>query len=148
MTALEALHAWPFAVWLRSSPYAYPVVETLHILALAVVFGTILMVDIGILRARAQLRDWLVSLLPWTLLAFCVAAMTGLLMFLARASDLISNRMFVLKIVLLCIAGANAAALHARGPVDAHSGVTRAQAVLSIVIWVAIVICGRWIAYV
>jgi hypothetical protein len=148
MTAMEALHQWPFAVWLRSSPFAYPVLETIHIVALATLFGTILVADIGILRKRTDVRAWLASLLPWTLTGFAFAAISGSLMFLARASDLIANRAFVLKIVLLCIVGMNAAMLHARGAVNPSSQLTRVQAILSIVLWIAIITCGRWIAYV
>jgi hypothetical protein len=145
---MEALHSWSFAVWLRSSAFAYPVLETVHIIALATVFGTILMVDWAILRRREQIGRWLATHLPWTLAGFVCAALSGSLMFLARASDLIANRAFVLKMVLLFLAGTNAAMLHARGAVNASSTLTRAQAILSIALWIAIITCGRWIAYV
>jgi hypothetical protein len=151
MTALEALHQWPFAVWLRASPYAYPTLETIHILGVACTFGSIVVLDSLILRARHDalaLKPWTRTLLPWTLFGFTLAAITGSLMFLARATDMISNTAFVLKIVLLCVVGANAGMLHARGAVDPTNGLTRAQALASIVIWMAIITCGRWIAYV
>mgnify|MGYP002148206731 CR=1 FL=1 len=46
------------------------------------------------------------------------------------------------------IPGTNAAILHSRGPLDSSSTATRLQAAFSLLIWIAIIICGRWIAYV
>ena len=77
-----------------------------------------------------------------------LAAMVGSLMFLARANDFISNGAFLIKMLLLFTAGTNAAILHSRGRLDSSSIATRVQALFSIVIWIAIIICGRWIAYV
>jgi hypothetical protein len=69
-------------------------------------------------------------------------------MFAMRASDLISNGAFLVKMLLLFAAGTNAAILHSRGPIDERSGATRIQAVLSVAIWVCVIAAGRWIAYV
>jgi hypothetical protein len=86
--------------------------------------------------------------LPWTLAGFLLAAASGLTMFATIVGDLIANPAFVLKMGLLFAAATNAAILHARGPIDAARGTTRLQAGLSILIWVAVIACGRWIAYV
>jgi hypothetical protein len=150
----QALHHWPFAVWLRTSAYAYPVLETLHIVAIATTFGTILVVDLRLLGIRMfGLANFAAnalskSLIPLTLMGFALAASTGSFMFIARASDLISNKPFIAKVMLISAAGLNAALLHSRGPLDASSGATRMQAGLSLVIWLAVIACGRWIAYV
>jgi hypothetical protein len=149
---LDALAQWPFAVWLRSASYTYPVLETTHIVAIATLFGTILIVDWNILRRRysevISIHDWMKQLLPWTLAAFCLAALSGSLMFLARAGDMISNPAFVVKMTLLMVVGVNAAMLHTRGRVDPTNNLTRIQAAFSIALWLAIIACGRWIAYV
>jgi hypothetical protein len=150
----QALHDWPFAVWLRTSPFAYPGLETLHIIALAIVFGSLWIVDMRLLGARwfgLQRIDCNVlakAVLPWTLLAFTLAAASGSLMFLARASDLIGNTAFLVKICLLFTAVTNAAILHSRGVLDDNNRWTNAQALLSLALWIAIIFCGRWIAYV
>ena len=47
--ALDALHQWAPIVWLRVSPYAYPTLETVHIVGIALVFGTLWVVDLAIL---------------------------------------------------------------------------------------------------
>ena len=49
---------------------------------------------------------------------------------------------------LIFAAGTNAAVLHARGAIDATTVITKVQALLSILIWLAVIACGRWIAYV
>ena len=149
-----ALHNWPFAVWLRSAPLVYPSLEALHIVAIAITFGSLWIVEMRLLGVRLLDLDKIdanvlaKATLPWTLLGFTFAAIIGSLMFLARASDLIGNTAFLVKILLLMTAGTNAAILHSRGPLDATSHATRGQALLSIALWTAIIFCGRCIAYV
>ncbi len=147
---LDALHQWAPIVWLRVHPYAYPTLETLHIVGLALVFGSLWVVDLAILGCLRGLdvRQLARRVLPWTLAGFLLAAASGLTMFATNVADLIDNPAFVLKMGLLFAAGTNAAVLHARGPIDAASGTTRLQAGLSILIWIAVIACGRWIAYV
>ena len=149
-----ALHNWPFAVWLRSAPLVYPTLEALHIIAIAITFGSLWIVDLRLMGVRLfalgsiDVRTLATATLPWTLIGFTLAAMVGSLMFLARASDLIGNGAFLLKMLLLFTAGTNAAILHSRGPLNPASLVTRGQALFSLLLWIAIIVCGRWIAYV
>jgi hypothetical protein len=149
-----ALHNWPFAVWLRSAPLVYPTLEALHIIAIAVTFGTLWIVDLRLLGVRLfglssiDVRTLAMAALPWTLLGFVLAATVGSLMFLARATDLINNGAFLTKMLLLFAAATNAAILHSRGPLNPESLATRLQAALSLLVWIAIIVCGRWIAYV
>ncbi len=141
-------------MWLRSAPLVYPTLEALHIIAIAVTFGTLWIVDLRLLGVRLfglssiDVRTLAMAALPWTILGFALAATVGSLMFLARATDLISNGAFLIKMLLLFAAATNAAILHSRGPLDSASFATRLQAALSLLIWIAIIMCGRWIAYV
>jgi hypothetical protein len=147
---LDALAHWSPIAALKANAYAYPALEVVHIVALATVFGTLLIVDLRILglMKALPLATTAKNLLPWTWLGFALAALTGLTMFATRAGDLVSNSAFLAKMILLMIAGTNAGILHSRGTIDETSGLTRAQAALSLVLWIAIVTCGRWIAYV
>ncbi|HOB03454.1 MAG TPA: hypothetical protein PKJ50_18015 [Casimicrobium huifangae] len=153
-TVIQALHDWPFAVWLRSAPVVYPALETAHIVAIAITFGSLWLVDLRLLGVRLaglaaiDTRTLAGAALPWTLIGFSFAATAGSLMFLARAGDFIGNRAFLIKILLLFVAATNAAILHSRGPLDADSSATRLQAGFSLLTWIAIIVCGRWIAYV
>ena len=153
-TLIHALHDWPFAVWLRSAPLVYPSLEAVHIIAIAITFGSLWIVDLRLLGVRLfgmttiDANVLAKATLPWTLLGFALAAMVGSLMFLARAGDFISNGAFLIKMLLLFVAGTNAAILHSRSPLDPASAATRVQALFSIMLWIGIIICGRWIAYV
>jgi hypothetical protein len=150
---MQALHNWPFAVWLRTSPVAYPALEVVHIMGFALLFGTLWLVDMRLLGVRAfglaqfEAGALAKAALPWTLLGFAVTLTAGSLMFISRASEFISNPAFVLKMSLLFAAGTNAALLHSRGALNPENGGTRVQAALSILLWLAVITCGRWIAY-
>ncbi len=147
---LDALNRWGPIVWLKTNAYAYPALETLHLIAIALVFGTMWIVDLRLLRVIRTIDARLLArtLLPWTIAGFTLALFTGSAMFVSRIGDFIANPAFILKMGLLCAAGANAGIMHARGTIDEASVITRFQAALSLVIWVAIICCGRWIAYV
>ena len=148
--ALAPLAAWWPVAALRADPLAYPLLEFAHLLGLAATTGTVLVVDLrllGLLR-RLDPGELARAVLPWTLAAFALAAASGSVMFAMRAGELVDNPAFVAKLALLFFAGLNAALLHARGMPDPASRATRLQAGLSIVAWMAVIFCGRWIAYV
>jgi hypothetical protein len=147
--AAEALQHWAPVAWLKASIYAYPALEMVHIVGIALVFGTIWLVDLRLLGFLRSLDIALLvrQVLPWTLCGFALAALSGLLMFSTSAAELIANRAFLMKVCLLLLAGTNAALLHARGPLRPAQALTRCQAVLSIALWLAVIACGRWIAY-
>ena len=152
ITPLQALDHWAPIIWLNTNVYAYPTLEVMHIVAIALVFGTIWIVDLRLLVRLSPLDKLDVhalakALLPWTIVGFLLAVATGLTMFVSRVGDLINNTAFIIKMCLLFAAGMNAAMLHARGRLDAENFLTRIQAALSIAIWLMVITCGRWIAY-
>ena len=150
INALEALNHWGPIVWLKTNPYAYPSLEIAHIIGIALVFGTLWIVDMRILGLMRSfdVNQLAKHVIPWTIAGFLLVAISGLTMFASRAGDLINNPAFVVKMCMIFAAGTNAAVLHARGAIDTTKIITKAQAVLSILIWVAVIACGRWIAYV
>ena len=81
------------------------------------------------------------------LCGFALVAASGLLMFATQPAELLSNRAFTLKMLLLMLAGCNAAWFHGRGSLTRLDGLARAQMLASTVVWLAVVVCGRWIAY-
>ena len=114
-TAIHALEGSGIGRVLRESLWAYPAAETVHIIGLATLFGSVLIVDLRLLglgRGISVSRlAW--HALPWTVGAFMLVMATGLLMFTAHASDLLDNRVFMLKMGLIGASGLNAALLHA-----------------------------------
>jgi hypothetical protein len=149
-TPLQAFNQWAPIVWLKTNPFAYPVLEVVHIMGFALVFGSIVIVDLRILGRLATIDaiELTKHVLPWTLSGFAVALLTGFIMFASRVSDFIANPAFIVKMCLLFAAGTNAAILHARGTLDVTSRLSKLQAALSIAIWLAVISAGRWIAYV
>lgn len=154
---LQALEQGGIGEAMRSSMWLYPIVETLHILGFILLVGAVLMFDLRVLglSKRVPVRMLAGHLLPWGAAALLLIVPAGLLMFASDASSMVGNRAFVIKMVLLMLAGTNAAAFHL-GPfrsVDAwDQGVpaplsARFHAGASLLLWIGIVTCGRLIAY-
>ena len=145
----------PLALALREHPWLYPIVETLHILGFAVLVGAVAMFDLRVLGFGRQLPVKALArhLLPWSAGSMLLVVPTGLLLFIADPVALLANRVFLLKLGLILVAGINALAFHA-GPyrhADAWTGhgppVAVLQAVLSLALWIAVITAGRLIAY-
>ena len=136
--------------WIATHPWLYPVLEALHIVGIALLLGSLVVFELRVWGRGASLpADPLARLaLPVTLAGAAVAGMSGLLMFASQPAELLANRAFTAKLALLALAGLNAAAFHARGGATRLDGVARVQTALSLGIWLAVIICGRWIAYV
>jgi hypothetical protein len=147
---LGGLHELPLAVFIRTSHYVYPLLEAVHITGIAMLLGTLLLVDLRILGAgRALPAPQLARYaLPWSIGGFAVLAASGSLMFLSRIGEFVANPVFVWKFGLITLAAVNAAALHLRGGVARRDAAAKAQALLSLGLWLAVVACGRMIAYV
>ena len=154
--ALEWLYEQPWAAALRESENAYPLIETVHVLSIAVIVGTVVAVDLRvlglILKAEPVTRVGR-ALLPATWYGFLIMLVTGVPLFAAQATQLYSNPAFRLKILLLGLAGINALLFHRTtyrtvGDWDyaAPPHRARAFAVTSIALWSAIIVSGRLIA--
>lgn len=136
--------------WISSNPYAYPALEVVHIIGIALLLGSLVLVELRVwgvgadlpLRALARLA------LPVTVAGFGLVAMSGLLLFAAHPNDMLANRAFLIKLGLVSLAGLNAAFFHARGSLAMNDGFARAQTALSLGLWLGAIICGRWIAYI
>jgi len=138
----------PFA-FIAGSAWVYPALETVHVFGVALLVGNLVALE---LRVWGRARDLpIVALarlsLTLAIIGFFCAAGSGLLMFASQPGDLIANRAFLVKMVLVACAGANAVAFHARDGLRRLDGWAKAQTALSLGTWIAVMICGRWIAY-
>ena len=135
---------------LAAHPWAYPALEAVHLLGIALLLGNLVLLELRLWgRAAALPLPALArAALPLVLAGFGLAAASGLLMFATQPQELLANRLFTLKMGLLLLAGTNAAAFHARGGLARADALARAQTVLSLGLWLAVMVCGRWIAYV
>ena len=136
--------------WIRGSLWAYPALEAVHIASIATLFGSLLVLELRLfgLGAALAVKPLARLALSVSVFGFGAAAVSGLLLFAADAADLLLNPAFRLKMLLLMLAGTNAAVFHAFGGLNAHGIQARLQAGLSLLIWLAIIVCGRMIAYV
>ena len=135
--------------WIAVNPVAYPVLEVVHIVGIALLVGNLVLFELRVWGAGAALPVSALARLALTisLAGFALAAASGSLMFASQPAELLANRAFTLKMGLLMLAGTNAALFHARGGVARLDRVARAQTALSLGLWLAVIICGRWIAY-
>ena len=134
---------------LLSHPWAYPALEIVHLAGISLLLGNLVLLELRVFGRAAELPVAPLARLSLSLAlaGFGVAAASGLTMFAAQPQELLANRAFVLKMLLLMAAGCNAAWFHLRGGLRRLDGAARAQMLLSTVIWLAVLACGRWIAY-
>ena len=136
--------------WIISHPLVYPLLEVVHIVGIALLIGNLALLELRIWGAGAALPVQALArlALALSLSGFALIAASGLLMFASQPQELLANRAFVIKLALVILAGCNAAWFHARGGLQKLDTAARAQTLLSLVLSLAVIICGRAIAYV
>lgn len=134
---------------LQSHPWAYPTLEALHIVGIALLLGNLVALEVRVFGRVLALPVVALARLSLGLAAcgFGLAAATGLLMFATQPAELLANRSFLWKMGLLAAAGCNAAWFHGRGSLSKLDVTARVQLLMSTALWLAVVFCGRWIAY-
>ena len=139
-----------FFAALTASVWAYPALEVAHIFGIALLVGNLVLLEIRVFGRGTTLDVRALATLSLAIagIGFSLAAASGLLMFATQAAELLTNRVFTLKMILLMLAGCNAAWFHGRASLDKLDALARWQMVLSTLIWLAVIACGRWIAYV
>jgi hypothetical protein len=157
MTPIGALEASALGQAMRQWLYLYPAVETLHILGIALLFGSIAVLDLRLLGLSRDISATKLArhTLPWTAGSFVLIVPSGLAMFIAHAMEFIGNPVFALKMCLILAGGTNAAILHAgafRGAAAWDVGAmpppaVRLAAGLSLLLWICVLACGRLLAY-
>lgn len=135
----------------------YPWLEVIHILGFSVLFGCIIIFDLRLLGCYRHLSiaDGMRYFLRSAQISFVAVAMSGFLLFAAQPSLLVTNVAFQFKLLLLAISGLNAAVFHWQFSALRKRSCTtnrliyfKASAIVSLLIWTGIIICGRLIAYV
>jgi len=157
-TLWQSLETSGVGTFVAESAWAFPLLESLHVIALVTVVGSIAIMDLRLLGLAG--RGWTVTALsrdtlPLTWGAFVLAAITGGLLFVSRATTYVINPWFLVKMVLLVLAGVNMAILHSFAWKSVHqwdstASVPTAAKVaggLSLVFWILVVFCGRVIGF-
>ena len=134
---------------LRTHAWAYPALEVVHIIGIALLLGNLVLIELRVFGFGAVLpmKDLARLGLTLVVIGFGLAALSGTLMFASQAGELLTNRVFTVKMLLLCVVAGNAAWFHGRDSLTKLDRLAKAQLVVSTLLWVAVITAGRWIAY-
>jgi Family of unknown function (DUF6644) len=154
----QQIYDTPLATAIRESDVTFPALETAHVLGLALIAGTIAIVDLrllGVVLTEVPAEDIERRVVPATWAGFLLMAATGGLLFAAEAAKLHGNPAFQLKLGLMALAGVNVVLFHAflkRRLTDARPGArlpapVQASAAASLTLWAGVIAAGRAIAY-
>jgi hypothetical protein len=154
---LKSLEDSGMATAIRNSAYWFPTLEAVHVMALAIMLGTITVVDLRLigLASKGRSAERVSSeVLKWTWGAFAVVAVSGAIMFTTNARVYAHNTAFLIKLALLAAAGINMVVFHAtaersiaRWDRQAAPPIGKATAILSLMLWVAVVFAGRVVGF-
>jgi len=143
---------------ISESAIVFPWIESIHVLAITFVVGSIAIVDLKLLGLASRndtISRMTREVVPWTVAAFGLAAVTGSLLFVSAAARYWDNGFFRAKLLLLLAAGLNMLVFHfvtGRDTAKWDAGVqpppaARLAGGLSLAFWVLIVVCGRWVGF-
>lgn len=143
---------------IREDDLLFPCIESVHVLAICLVVGSIAVVDLRLLGFASVDRPvgrLMRSILPITVGAFGLAVAAGSLLFISHASKYLENRFFIAKITLIALAGVNMAVFHLIGARNLDQWENdampppsaRVAGGLSLFLWISVVACGRWIGF-
>ena len=148
----------PLSAWLQDTAWVVPTSQSLHIVALSVVFASALVIDLrllGIGRSARSVRQVVTTHLPWMWAGLVVLLLTGTVQTIAEPMRQFVTPAFWAKMFMIVVVATGTAVFAARvrghaarweGAAAAPAG-ARMFAVLSIALWVAIIVCGRFIGY-
>lgn len=147
------------ATAIRQSLWLFPAIETVHLLGMAALVGTITVLDLRLLgwaMPQRRVSEVVAGLLPWAWLGFGVQVVTGVLLFSSEAVKISGNPAFRLKMLFLLLAGIQALIFQTvvSRELPTWDGrpalpvIAKVMGAISILLWVAIVTAGRFIGFV
>lgn len=162
---METLHPWLEAieqtapgVYVRESPYGFPIVVGLHILSLAFSLGMFLWFDLrllGLALTRTRVSAVYRRLMPWATIGFLLAFATGSMLFSGFAMRAAENTWFRVKLAAFIVLALNAVVYHRVTERDRDwwddrplpPGGARLAGLVSLILWAVVVLCGRMMSY-
>jgi hypothetical protein len=147
-----------FGTMIRESDYAYSIIESVHVLAITLVVGTIAILDLrmlGVVLRPIAVTRIARAVLPLTWSGFTVSFLSGFLLFWAESAKMYTNPSFRAKLILLALVGLNPLIFHTTVYRRVHQWESqhvapwraRTAAIASLTLWGGIIIAGRAIAY-
>jgi hypothetical protein len=146
-----------FSLYFGEAAWAIPTIQAVHIMAIAVVLFSGLWLDMRVLGVVGRGQSFLAlsrRFAPWIWWGVLVLALTGVLLMIAEPTRAITNSYFQIKMALLAVVAALTWAMAAGAKAEAPLWTApetrllpKLVAVISLLLWAAIVTAGRWIAY-
>lgn len=145
--------SWALAI--RQSAWLYPFLEIVHITGIVLLAGPAILFDLRLLGFSKQLPVTSLGrhLLSWSVRSLLLVIPSGFLLFITNAGTLGYDPVFWTKMILLLLAGCNALAFrrfiarHIRSTTTLLPAGAKIIAILSMLLWIAIIACGRLLAY-
>jgi hypothetical protein len=157
LTLLQSLRESALGTWVREGNYSFQAVAAVHVLSLMLSVGMMIWFDfrlIGVLAA-GRISTVYRRLIPWATVGFVLMLVSGAILFTGYATEAYPNVYFRVKMATIALAGVNALVYHlfterrvarwehGTPPVAA----ARIAGVASLVLWAAVIICGRMMSY-
>ena len=154
---LQWLESSSWSLAIRQSTWMYPALEIVHIVGIVLLVGPAFLFDLRLLgvSVRLPVTELEHHLLTWSRRALMLVIPSGLLLFITNAVALAYNPVFHTKLILILVAGLNVLLFHkiiyrtvsgwnigAASPAGA-----KITALVSMVVWIAVIACGRLLAY-
>jgi hypothetical protein len=154
----QILYDSSFGTYIRESDYAFSVIESVHVLGITLLVGTIALLDLrmlGVVLRSVSVTRIARTVFPLTWSGFAVMFVSGFLLFWAEAAKNYTNPAFRIKIILLALVGLNPLIFHTTIYRRVHEWEVlqvspwraRAAAIASLTLWSGVIIAGRAIAY-
>jgi VanZ family protein len=145
----DTIASWPVSARLADLGWFVPSVQSVHIFAIAVVLTAVMVASAriaGLARMTGSARETVGRFTPWVLSGLVVLAVSGALLILIEPHRQLLNAYFQVKMVLLVLLLA-ALSLGSRLVVAGRVTAPRAVGMCAVGLLLAIIWCGRWIAY-
>jgi hypothetical protein len=156
---LQWLDNTAMAETVRESVWIFPAMETIHVAAIAIVVGSIALLDLrlaGLVSRRRAISEVSAEMLPWTWTSFAIATLFGVLLFASQPIKYVGIAFFDAKILLILLAGMNMLvfefmiaknqAAWDRDPTPPT--IVRIAGSLSLAFWVSVLVLGRLIGFI
>jgi len=154
----QALYDSGFGTAIRESDYAFSIIESVHVLSITLLIGTIAVLDLrmlGLILRPIAVTRIARAVFPLTWTGFAISFVSGFLLFWAEAAKNYANPAFRIKLILLLLVGLNPLVFHSTVYRRVHEWEVqasspwraRAAAAVSLTLWSGIIVAGRAIAY-
>jgi len=163
MNGIIAILQWindlPLSAFIRDWIFAFPSLETVHVIAIVFVLGSITRLDMrlmGLVWQDRPVTEISEEMLPWTWISFVIATIFGLLLWMSKPLTYFAIAFFDVKMILIALAGINMLFFQFvtfrtvgqwdRDPIPPPAA--RFAGALSMALWLGVMICGRFIGFV